>query len=105
MFFEGRPSKLSAHEALNVIGEIAADSSRIFIVEHAAKRGRQRVITRRQIELCCQKGAVVEGPFVNAKEHWQANLFRHAAGEEITSVVAIEWAKGLIVVTVFRGRG
>jgi hypothetical protein len=46
----------------------------------------------------------VEGPFRNAKGHWQASLFRHAAGEEITCVVAIEWAERLVVVTVFRGR-
>jgi hypothetical protein len=105
MTVESQPSKLSARDALDVIREIATDGSRIFVVAHATKRRRQREITRRQIELCCQKGSIVEGPFVNAHGHWQANLFRHAAGEEIICVVAIEWRVRLIVVTVFRGRG
>jgi hypothetical protein len=29
------------------------------------------------------------------------NLYRHAAGEEITCVVAIEWATNVVVITAF----
>jgi ribosome-associated toxin RatA of RatAB toxin-antitoxin module len=104
MTTDRQPERLSTAQALEVIRRIAADTARIFIVEHARRRQRQRTVTRRQIERCCQKGTIVEGPFRNAKGHWQASLFRHAAGEEITCVVAIEWAERLVVVTVFRGR-
>ncbi|MBV8444096.1 MAG: DUF4258 domain-containing protein [Hyphomicrobiales bacterium] len=88
-------------EALAVIRELAADSSRIVVVGHARKRGRERSISRRQIERCCQKGTIIEGPFRNAHGHWQVSLFRHAAGEEITCAVAIEWRERLIVITAF----
>jgi hypothetical protein len=65
----------------------------------------RRRITRRQIELCLQKGTIVEGPSMNAHGNWQVNVLRHAAGEELTCTVAIEWATQLLVITVFSGRG
>jgi hypothetical protein len=95
------PLTLTSANALKVIRGIASDSSRIIVVAHAKMRGRQRSITRRQIELCVQRGTITEGPFLNAHGNWQVNLFRHAAGEEITCVVAIDWPERLIVVTVF----
>ena len=69
------PVKLSPAAALAVIREIAADSSRVVLVPHARKRGRQREISWRQIVRCCQKGTLQEGPFVNGHGHWQATLF------------------------------
>src|SRR5271163_663036 len=95
------PPRLSAAEALTVIREIAVDSGRIVLIPHAKKRSAQRSISRRQVERCCQKGTITEGPFLNAKGQWQATLYRHAAGEEVTCVVAIEWATHLIVITAF----
>ena len=44
---------------------------------------------------------MTEGPFLNAKGQWQVTLYRHAAGEEVTCLVAIEWATRLIVITTF----
>ncbi len=104
MVAERQPESLSSAEALEVIRLIAADGSRIFVVDHARRRQRERLVTRRQIELCCQRGTIVEGPFVNGRGNWQVSLFRHAAGEVITCAVAVEWPEALIVVTVFRGR-
>lgn len=95
------PLALTAAHALKIIRQLAADTNNIVIIPHARKRGRQRRISRRQVELCVQRGTISEGPFLNAKGHWQVNLYRHAAGEEMECVVAIEWGKSLIVVTVF----
>jgi hypothetical protein len=95
------PRTLSPARALTIIREIAADTSRIVVVGHARRRSRQRSITRRQIELCCQMGTITEGPFLNPHGNWQVSLFRHAAGEEVTCAVAIEWASRLIVITTF----
>lgn len=95
------PFRLTEKRALQVIRDLAADTGNIVVVRHAKARGRQRNISRRQIELCVQKGTITEGPFINMHGHWQVNLFRHAAGEELTCTVAIEWATRLIVVTVF----
>lgn len=95
------PLKLTPQRAIEVIRRIASDTANIVVVGHAVKRQRQRRITRRQIELCIQKGTVSEGPFLNQHGNWQVNLYRHAAGEELTCTVAIDWATKLIVVTCF----
>ena len=100
------PKSLSKPAALKKIREIAADTSRIVVIPYAEKRIRDRQhqqITRRQIDLCCQKGSIQEGPFLNQHGHWQVNLFRMAAGEELTCVVAINWPAGLLeVINAFR---
>lgn len=95
------PDHLSAPVALKVIREIASDSDRIVIIPYGKMRSRQRKITRRQIELCVQKGTITEGPFLNSHGLWQVNLYRHAAGEELTCVVAIEWATKVLVINAF----
>jgi hypothetical protein len=80
---------------------LAADSDNIVVIPHARKRRVQRRITRPQIERCVQKGSITEGPFINQKGHWQMNLSRFTAGEQITCTVAIEWATKILVITTF----
>ena len=101
MTAEIAPLRLTAAMALRVIREIAADTNHIVVIAHARRRGRQRDITRRQIELCAQKGTIIEGPFMNQRGNWQVSLQRHAAGEEITCAVVIERRTRLIVITTF----
>ena len=98
---EVAPFELSAHDALELIRELAEDTHNIVVTKHARERQKQRHITRRQIELCVQRGTIAEGPFLNDRGDWQVNLYRHAAGEEMTCVVAIDWATKLIIITVF----
>lgn len=95
------PLTLTAPAALRMIRGLAQESENVVIVHHARLRGRQRRITRGQIEACVRKGSIQEGPFVNDKGNWQVTLFRHAAGEEVTCVVAIDWPSKLIVVTTY----
>lgn len=75
------PLALAEAAALRVIREIAADTGNIVILDHAKKQCAKRRISRRQVEMCIQRGTVAEGPFLNAHGHWQVTLFRHAAGE------------------------
>jgi hypothetical protein len=95
------PLTLTTAAALRMVRELADESIRIVILDHCLKRMHRRHITRRQVELCLQKGTIIEGPFKNAHGNWQVNMYRHAAGEELTCTVAIEWAVQLLVVTVF----
>ena len=95
------PPKLTAAAALRLVRALAADSSRIDILDHCTNRMRQRRVSLRQIEMCLRKGTISEGPFVNPHGNWQVSLIRHAAGEELTCVVAIEVGVRLLVVTVF----
>jgi hypothetical protein len=90
------PSKVTTQAALRMIRELAADTGRIVILDHCRTRMAQRHITRRQVELCLQKGTICEGPYLNRLGNWQVNMQRHAADEEITCSVAIEWAKRLL---------
>jgi hypothetical protein len=95
------PLTLTSAAALRMIRQIAGDTNNIVVLPHGKKRGRQRKITRRQIELCVQRGSITEGPFVNQHGHWQVTLFRHAAGEEISCAVAIDWQSLVLVITTF----
>ena len=96
-----QPERLNDHDAVRLVRMLAGDSNNIVVVRHAKKRARQRSISRTQIERCLRMGSLAEGPFVNSHGHWQMNLMRHTAGEQITCVVAVEWATRLIVVTTF----
>jgi hypothetical protein len=57
--------------------------------------------------ILCEKSAtfrdhaLTEGPFLNHHGHWQMNLYRHVAGEEIACVVAIEWVARVLVINAF----
>ena len=95
------PLELTPHAALQLIRDVASDTNNIVVISHGRLRQKQRKISRRQIELCVQKGTIVEGPFRNSHGNWQVTLFRHAAGEELSCVVAIDWPARLIVVTAF----
>lgn len=96
-----QPKRLSGADAIKVIRTLAADTDNIVTLPYGSKRAKQRKVTRRQMELCVQKGTITEGPFLNAFGNWQMNLFRHAAGEQITCVVAIEWATRVLVINTF----
>lgn len=93
------PLAMSAPVALAHIKELAQDSNKIVLSSHAIERGRQRSINRRQFEQVVRTGYIQEGPFLNDHRNWQVTMGGYYAGEEITVVVAIEWASQLIVVT------
>jgi hypothetical protein len=96
-----QPDKLSPAEALRVVRLIAAVTDNIVVIPYGRRRAQQRRVTRRQIELCVQRGTITEGPFLNQHGNWQLNIYRHAAGEELTCVVAIEWATRVLVINTF----
>lgn len=96
-----QPHNLPVERAQRIIRTLAADSSNIVMIHHARQRSGQRRISPRQIQMCCLKGTIAEGPFLNAHGNWQVTLFRHAAGERVNCVVAIDWPSRLIIVTVF----
>src|SRR4051794_36357733 len=79
-----QPDKLSRADALKVIRLLASNTDNIVAIRYGHRKAALRKITRRQIELCVQKGTPTEGPFLNQHGHWQMNLYRHAAGEGLT---------------------
>ncbi|MBL9065545.1 MAG: DUF4258 domain-containing protein [Sphingopyxis sp.] len=95
------PFQMSVAVARQKIRELAEDSDRIVVISHGKARGRQRGITRRQMELCVQKGVIIEGPFLNQHGNWQVTIQRRAAGEEVNCVVAIDWPNRLVIITTY----
>lgn len=98
---EIQPDCLLAADAVRIVRALATNTDNIVVIPYGAKKSRMRKVNRRQIELCVQKGTITEGPFVNQHGHWQMNLYRHAAGEGLTVVVAIEWVKRVLVINAF----
>jgi hypothetical protein len=60
-----QPDRLSEPEALKVVQSIAVNTNNIVVLSHANEQAKKRRITRRQIELCVQRGTMTEGPFLN----------------------------------------
>lgn len=100
-FPEKQPDRLKAADAIKLVRALASETENIVVIPYGKKKGEMRGITRRQMELCVQKGTLTEGPFLNPHGNWQFNMYRHAAGEEITCVVAIEWARRVLVINAF----
>lgn len=95
------PMTMTLAIAQKLIRELAADSSKVVLVGHGKKRGRQRAINFAQALKCLQRGTVSEGPYQTAAGDWRCNVFRHAAGEEMTCVVEFDLPRGLLIITVF----
>jgi hypothetical protein len=96
-----QPPDLNRADALKMIRALAAVTENIVVIPYGRKKAGRRGVTRRQIELCVQKGTPTEGPFLNQHGNWQMNLYRHAAGEELTCVVAIDWPSQVLVINAF----
>lgn len=97
------PLKLSPDMALREVRKLAESSENVVIVAHLLKWMDEHDITRRQVELCLQKGRVASAPFLNVNHNWELQIFRRCAGEELTCTVVIEWSRRLILVTVTTG--
>lgn len=96
-----QPDSLSEADALKIVRMLAANSVNIVIIPYGKRRAKQRKITRPQIEKCVRLGTIQEGPFLNSHGNWQFNLYRHAAGEQVTCVVAIDWVTRVLVINAF----
>jgi hypothetical protein len=101
LFPEVQPDRLTSADAVRIVRLLATNTNNIVVIPYGKRKAKVRAITRRQIELCVQKGTLTEGPFLNRYGNWQMNVYRHAAGEEITCVVAIEWATRVLVINTF----
>jgi hypothetical protein len=95
------PFPMSAPVALDHIRELAQETNRIVVINHGQQRSEERHVTRPQIVKCLRAGFIVEGPFQNSHGNWQVTMAYNHAGDQITVVVAIEWATRLLVITVF----
>lgn len=69
--------------------------------DHLKRDHPERRISLAQIEKCLLAGTLQCDPFLNGYGNWQAEIFRHMAGHELTVVAAIEWEEQVIVITAY----
>ncbi len=93
---------LSDDDFKRMVNNIATDPSMILITHHARERMRERNIVRRQVDVCLQKGHVVEAAHINIHGNWQATMTRRVAGQDVKVAVAVELSRRLIVITAMK---
>lgn len=98
--FEGKqPDKLSRHEFQAIVRACAA-AGKVGFSRHARLGHPERYITPTMVMRCLEKGTVDCDPYLQYGD-WKAEIFRHGAGEALTVVVALEWARRALIVTAF----
>lgn len=99
-FRRPQPLVLSRGEFKRIVGEMVG-SGAITVRRHLYRDHPERAISQAQIERCLEMGTVQTDPYVNQYGNFQAEVFRHMAGHQLTVVAAIEWELRVVVVTAF----
>jgi hypothetical protein len=99
-FRRPQPKVLSRSEFQRIVGEMVS-AGNIKVRRHLYRDHPERAISQAQIERCLEKGTVQSDPYVNTYGNFQAEVFRHMAGHQLTVVAAIEWELQVIVITAF----
>lgn len=99
-FKKPQPERLSRPEFKRIVVEMVANG-KIKVTAHLYRDHPERAISQAQIEKCLEAGTVQTDPFLNAFGNFQAEVFRHLAGQELTVVAAIEWEQQVVVITAF----
>ena len=95
------PLRMTPAAALRLIREVAGDTSRVVILNHAKQQMKKRRITRSQVYSCLRLGVMTEGPALDMENHWRCTLSRLAAGDEISAVVSFISRERILVITAF----
>ena len=95
------PLRMTPATALRVIREVAKDTSRVVILDHAKRQMRKRRITRGQVYACLRLGVIIEGPALDMKNYWRCTMLQLIAGDEISAVVSFNSRDRVLVITAF----
>lgn len=94
------PKKLSRPQfKAEVVRLVGLGAFKVHV--HLKRDHPERAISHAQIEKCLQLGTVQCDPYLNAHGNWQAEIFRHMAGQELTLATVIEWECQVIVITAY----
>ena len=99
-FCRPQPKALSRPEFKRIVCEMVG-SGKIAVRRHLYRDHPERSISQAQIERCLEMGTVQTDPYVNQFGNFQAEIFRHMAGHQLTVVAAIEWELQVVVITAF----
>lgn len=98
-----KPFKMPDSSFLKQVRKLAADSNKVVITDHAAKRMRQRKVSLPQVLACLLRGTISEPVHQDMHGNWKATLAHRHAGEDIRVAVAItelEDGSKAVVITV-----
>jgi hypothetical protein len=102
-----RAFRLNDANALKLLREIAGDSGRVVILQHAKARMRERGITLPQVLEVLRKGSLAEPASLDIHGNWKVTVRCKTCGEDVTVAGAIDMTKGprqrVFVITVFGG--
>lgn len=87
--------------ALKVLREIATDSARVILTDHARQRMRQRKVSPVQVLTCLQRGIISEPVALDLHGNWKLTVAHRVAGKDLNVAVAIDVPNRAIVITVF----
>lgn len=97
--------RLSSNRAKELIREVVSNSDRVFFSTHVKERMAERLINRRQILTCLQKGIFVEEPaWSQLHGNYTFSVESVAAGDVVTVAAALcldEDDNYIIVITVY----
>lgn len=98
------PARLSRRQVREEVVRLL-DVGAMKVSVHLRRDHPERSISHLQIERCLRLRSVQADPYVNRFGNWQAEMFRHMAGSELTVVAAIEWEECVIVITAYEPSG
>jgi len=101
------PFRLNDANALKLLREIAADSSRVVMLRHAMQRMRERKVTLTQVLDVLRKGCLTEPSALDMHGNWKVTVKGMSCGQSLTVAAAIEMGqehgKRILVITLFGG--
>lgn len=99
------PFRLNDANALKLLREVAADSSRVVLLPHARQRMKQRHVTLPQVLDVLRKGGLAEPAALDMYGNWKVTVRGMSCGQSVTVAGAIEMkekpGKRVLVITLF----
>ena len=84
------PIGMQKDKAQSLVRQLAKDSANIIFINDCTDGEWERAINYRQMLVCLEKGKVISSPKWDVdSETWQFQMYRFAAGQEITLTIAV----------------
>lgn len=84
------PLQTKPQSTLNLVRQIAQDSSRVFILHTAEEAMARDGVTTRQVLRCIAQGSISQGPYCDERGLTCLELERITAGRLVRVVISIE---------------
>ncbi len=90
------PLRLRAERAQEIIREIARDTSKVILSDHAKERMEEREISDIEVYRVLQTGHVMAEPTRTENKEWKCKVVKRLKGSREAGVVTIILANGML---------